>query len=304
MIQPLSIVRVTFVGIIMLLSACDSGTLARKVDLSIKASEADLGQSRQADVYRFGFDLRSSAQEDSRQYQGLLNYLSNRTGLKFVLAFVRSDQSVTRQFSSGAIDFAAGAATTIQAMRAGVAAPIALGVSKEGRTTCRAAIVVPLSSELTDIRNLQGKRFAFGDESSTQGHVIPRLMLKNAGLSLSDLGSYVYTTGNLACAEAVIKQEAEGCGMHDVMAAQMAADKKLRILMYSDEYPSGGIIASTALPAVIREKVAKALLEFQPDGRDGSGLYHWERTEMPKGFVAASNSDYHALEMGMAALGL
>ena len=46
-----------------------------------------------------------------------------------------------------------------------------------------------------DIKELRGKCFAFGSEMSTQGHLIPRSMLEEAGITLNDLGKYIYTFG-------------------------------------------------------------------------------------------------------------
>ena len=41
--------------------------------------------------------------------------------------------------------------------------------------------------------------------------------------------------------------------------------------------------------------VREALLDFQPKGRDADGLYHWALTEMPNGFVPATEKDYAEL---------
>lgn len=304
MIDWRSVVSVALVGIMSLLSACDRQAPPLRADSAEKASEADLAKPVHADAYRFGFDLRSSPQEDSRQYQSLLDYLSTKTGLKFALAFVRSDKPVADQLASGAIDFAAaGAVTTIRAMRAGVAEPLVRGISKDGRSTYRAAIVIPMNSDVTSLSALKGKRLALGAESSTQGNLIPRLMLTDARLTLADFRAYSHTASHLLCAEAVMNGQADACGMQDAMAARLAAENRLRILQYSDDFPSSGIIVSNRLPADIRSKVKQALLDFQPEGRDAPGLYHWERTEMPKGFVAAGPDDYRVMADGMSVLG-
>lgn len=298
-------IRIALVSFWLILGGCDHAPQPLKVDSSQKASEAEIAKPVEADAYRFGFDLRSSPQEDSRQYQPLLDYLSNKTGLKFTLAFVRSDKPVAEQLASGAIDFAAaGAVTTIAVMRAGVAEPLVRGLSKDGHSTYRAAIVIPINSNATNLSSLKGKRLALGAESSTQGNLIPRLMLKNAQLSLGDFSSHIYTGSHLLCAQAVMNGQADACGMQGTMAAQLAEEKKLRVLQYSDEFPSSGIIAAERLPSEIRSKVKQALLEFSPEGADAPGLYHWERTEMPKGFIAANADDYRIVGTAMSLVGI
>ncbi len=54
-------------------------------------------------------------------------------------------------------------------------------------------------------------------------------------------------------------------------------------------------------PDVIK-KIRQALLDFQPKGRDASGLYHWDRTEMPNGFTSASDADYAEIRDWMVKL--
>ena len=58
------------------------------------------------------------------------------------------------------------------------------------------------------------------------------------------------------------------------------------------------------LPDEVVEKVKRALLGFDPVGRDAEGLYHWERTEMVNGFVEAHDSDYASLREWSIRLGL
>ena len=39
------------------------------------------------------------------------------------------------------------------------------------------------------VEQLRGRRFAFGSVSSTQGHLIPRIVMLEHGIRLADLGS-------------------------------------------------------------------------------------------------------------------
>lgn len=287
----------------LLLAGCEPQQPVLKVSSSEKASSADLAKQVDSDSYRFGFDLRSSPQEDSRQYQPLLDYLEKKTGLKFSLVFVRSDKPVAEQIAAGTIDFAAaGAVTAIRTMRNGSADPLVLGVSSTGATMYRSAIVVPTKSQSRNLGDLKGSRLALGAESSTQGNLIPRLMLMDARMTLADFAAVTYTGSHKNCADAVIEGKADACGMQDSMAERLATENKLKILQFSAEYPSSGVIAATHVPAEIRNKVKQALLEFEPEGRDSQALYHWDRTEMPKGFRAARREDYAPLEAGMSSL--
>ena len=91
--------------------------------------------------------------------------------------------------------------------------------------------------------------------------------------------------------------------MQDTMAKNMAKQGLLRIIHTSSYYPSSGIAANRDVPEEVRQKVLKALLNFKPLGKDKSDLYHWERTEMPLGFIATKNQDYKALKDWSVKLG-
>ena len=92
--------------------------------------------------------------------------------------------------------------------------------------------------------------------------------------------------------------------MQDSIAKRMAIDGLVRILFTSKYYPSSGIAANKDVPSVVLEKVKRALLDFDPLGRDKEGLYAWHKTEMPKGFQTALPSDYVELRNWLDRLGL
>jgi phosphonate transport system substrate-binding protein len=51
-------------------------------------------------------------------------------------------------------------------------------------------------------------------------------------------------------------------------------------------------------------RVKQALLDFDPTGGDAEGLYHWERSQMPGGFIEAQDGDYAELREWSARFGL
>ena len=83
--------------------------------------------------------------------------------------------------------------------------------------------------------------------------------------------------------------------MQDTLAITLAEEGKLRIIAFSDYYPSSGISANRDVDPELLEAVKKALLDFDPKGKHASVLTDWDRTEMPRGFVEADDSDYAGL---------
>ena len=145
---------------------------------------------------------------------------------------------------------------------------------------------------------------AFGSPSSTQGYVIPRIVLRDNGIELGDLAESIFTGSHRNCANAVISGNADACGMQDTMGRELERRGLVRIVNTSRFYPSSGVVASASLPMDMQESIRKALIAFRPTDDHRVGLYQWEKTEMPNGFITASKTDYESLRASMAALGL
>ena len=185
-----------------------------------------------------------------------------------------------------------GAGSTIQAHAKYGVIPLVRGLNAQGRAEYRSVIVVAPDSSIQTIADLRGKRFAFGSLTSTQGHLIPRIILLQHGLTLDDLAAYAYTGSHRNCANEVTAGRFDAGGMQDTLGEELAAAELLRIIYTSQYYPSSGIAANKDVPSEVIDKVQQALLDFDPQGRDAPGLYHWDRTEMVNGFIEAKDEDY------------
>jgi phosphonate transport system substrate-binding protein len=247
-------------------------------------------------VFTVGFDVRNTQLEDARQYQPLLDYLSRATGYGFKLRFSRKSESIADLLGSGSLDFAfIGAHTYLEAREKYGVVPLVRGLNSLGKAEYRSAIVVRSDSRLGSIEELRGRRFAFGGQRSTQGHLIPMISLFEHGLGLSDLAGHGFTGSHRNCAQAVAKGEFDAGGMQDTLASEYAAEGILKIIEMSRYYPSSGVAANKRVPADVLARVRKAFLDFQPRGRDAGELYNWDKTEMPNGFTDARDDDYAEL---------
>ena len=283
----------------LLLAACDRPQSQPSLDFGNLATDAEIEQavaSRQANPgYAIAFDLRISPREDARQYQPLIDYLQEQTGLPFRLDFRIDSRSLEQAYLQGNVDFAIlGAGSYLSILEKSPILPLVRGLNAEGEPGYRAYLVTLPDSPLQGISSLRGKRLALGSRTSTQGYLIPRIMLAQAGLALDDLASYRFTGSHRACAEAVVSGEADACGLQDNLARRLIASGDLRALAISEVFPSSGIFVSPQVPEPVRTAVRQALVAFDPE-RMKSRLYHWDRTEMAGGFVAASPADYDVL---------
>jgi phosphonate transport system substrate-binding protein len=252
-----------------------------------------------------GFDERLEPKEDVRINASLLTWLDERTGLAFRLHTPHGPENVAEQLCSGEIDFAiAGTVSYLQANDRCDARMLVRGISADGDDTYRAAIIVRATKAIDDIGELGGDYFAFGAPNSTQGHLIPRLMLQSAGISLADLGGTSFTGSHAATAKAVTSGSFDAGAIQDTLAVELASRDLVRILGFSDSFPSSGVVVGPNVSPEVVEIVRRALLDLDPMGPESSALYHWSRSEMPRGFVAADDADYEVLRTVAREVGL
>ncbi|WP_126454146.1 phosphate/phosphite/phosphonate ABC transporter substrate-binding protein [Sulfuriflexus mobilis] len=265
--------------------------------------DKDIRQA-QDKIFYFGFDLRRSPQEDAAQYLPFLKYLEAATGYQFKLHFTPKSSTTVEELGQNKTQFAAmGASSFLDAQSMYGAISLVRGLNHQGKAVYQSVFVVKPNSRIRDISDFKGRGLAFGSRDSTQGHLIPRIMLTENGISLKDLSSYAYMGSHQNCAEAVVAGRFDICGMQDKLAEELAAGGYVKIIHRSRDYPSSGIVASGLLPAEVIARVRQALLDFDPQGKHRQNLYHWDKTEMPKGFVEAMEGDYVDLRQWSIRLG-
>lgn len=297
-----NILRLFLIGMsVVWLLACDGKGSLPEVDLSERLSDAEVRElvplRPDSSTFIFSFELRNTPLEDIRQYLPLLDYLRKKTSYKFEIQLSTDVAMLNTRLLHKQIDFVAiGGMNYVNMARKFHLTPLVRGINFRGKSEYQAAIVVGFNSTVKKISQLKGKRFAFGSRYSTQGYLLPRMMLSRNGIELGDLESYGFTGTHQACADAVIGKEYDACGMQDTLAQSLAEQGLVRILALSPYYPSSAIAVAPNVPKDVQEAVRRALIDFEPQGKDKALLYHWELTEMPLGFVEASADDYKVLE--------
>lgn len=280
----------------------------KKVDTKelVKDSELLKSEKKQEDgVYYIGFDLRGEPQEDLAQYIPLLNYLQKTTNIKFKLHITPKESSTEQELCLNKAQFSIlGALSFLKAHVDCDAKVLVRGLNNEKLSTYKSIFITKIDSKINSINDLKGASLAFGSVNSTQGHLIPRIVLKDNNISLKDLDKYTYTGSHQKCAEAVLSGDYDVCSMQDTLAKELAKKNLVKIIYRSGEYPSSLIAINKNVPPNVIKKIKQALLNFDPIGKDKKGLYHWENTEMPLGFIDGNLSDYDKLHSIASELGI
>jgi phosphonate transport system substrate-binding protein len=289
--------------LILLLSACaPRPNLTLHLDENRRSDAVWIATPTRGAGWRIGFDPRLEPKDDVRQVASLADWLSRQTGLSFSVYITEQDGNIVDDLCAGKADFAVvGTVSYLQANDQCGASILVRGRNMEGEDTYRAAIIVAPESSIQSLKDLRGVSFAFGALNSTQGHLIPRLMLQQAGIRLEDFSAYTYTGSHAATANAVTSGRYQAGALQDTLALDLARRGLVRILALSDPYPSSGVVAGPHVPQQTAEMVRRALLQLDPTA---AALYQWQRTEMPLGFVTARDDEYEELRRIARLIGL
>jgi phosphonate transport system substrate-binding protein len=272
---------------VLVLSGCTKGETPKKVSLY---SRADKGQASavypRTHTLMFGFDLRLGPKEEVRTYTPFLKYLEQATGRRFRIKFTGKYEDTVENLGKGLTHFAAlGTLSYVSGHDKYGIKYLVSGVNQEGDPRYHSIVFTRNNSAIENIKDLKGRCFAFGSEMSTQGHLIPRKMLEDEGIMLSDLNKYVYTGSHINAVKAVLNGECDAGGIQDTLANRLTSEGKIKILKISGPYPSSIIAYNGAIDDGTVKAVKSALLAFEPEGIHKTILIDWDKTEMPLGFT-------------------
>jgi len=179
------------------------------------------------------------------------------------------------------------------------AKPILAQLEVNGETTFRGAIVVRRGSPLKTLADLTGKRFAFGDISSTMSHLVPWYMLASAGAPKSRLAGFEHLPNHDAVGLAVLS------GMFDAGAVKESVFRKqekrgLRVLTWTVPIANHVMVARSDLPEETRRKLRAAALRLN-DSADGIAVLRAIKPSITA-LVPGNDRDFDSLRRILAAL--
>ena len=161
----------------------------------------------------------------------------------------------------------------------------------------------PISSQ-DQLKQLKGKRFTFGSESSTSGRLMPQYFMKQAGVTPADFaGGRAGFSGSHDATIAMVQSGAYQAGAlnEQVWSSNVKAGKvdpsKVRVIWRTPTYPDYHWVARPGLDqrfgSGFTERIRTTLIGLKPDTsrrREVLELFGAKR------FIPAKASDYVAIE--------
>jgi phosphonate transport system substrate-binding protein len=243
-------------------------------------------------------------------YQPFVDYLSESTSYLFEIKLFRSYEETIDRLGRGDIAIAScGPVPFIKAQERYRVKPIVRALSKDGKASYQGVIIVRQNSPIQTLADLRGKSFAFGQQWSTAGHILPEYYLLKANIRLKDLKHYSFLAHHDSVVKAVLKGEVDAGAVKDIIAYEYEK-YGLRFLLKSDPIPTVLIVARADAPVKLVEDVKRALLKLDPQSpEDRKRMSAWD-DEFKYGFTEAADADYdpvrrilRAIEIGTTTKG-
>jgi phosphonate transport system substrate-binding protein len=151
------------------------------VTILILITACKSGNDSQGSVFYIGGIPDQDASVLQSRFNVLADYLSEETGVKVKYLPSIDYAAVVTSFRQGDLHLAwFGGLTGVQAR---LAAPESRAIVQRPQDEAfHSVFIAQKGLDITSLENLRGKRFTFGSESSTSGHLMPRSFLKRAGI--------------------------------------------------------------------------------------------------------------------------
>jgi phosphonate transport system substrate-binding protein len=264
--------------VITLLLTAGCGSKQEKA--AVQSSSPGGQPAAQTEEIKIGLIPAEDQEEMLKRFDGTITYLEKKLGTK-VKTFVATDYTgVIEAMRAKKIDVAFfGPFSYALAADKADAECFAVGVRSNGKSTYHSIIITHKDSGIKTLNDLKGRDFVFVDPASTSGNLVPRSMMKKAGIDPEkDFKNVVYAGGHDAVELAVKNKKAAAGADSDITYEKMAAKKLISpeeniIIAKSDPLPGSPIAYRQDLPEELKEKIRQAFLNMHRENPQALGGY-------------------------------
>lgn len=236
------------VGIFCLVSVC----------LSLPSAAAD------NQTLRFGLYPYANPTAVYQSFQPLVKALAARCGIPISIDMAPNYISHVRRLGAGKIDLAfVGPSPYVKANDQYHSIELLARLNIQGDRGDQTIIVASRQSPVSELADLKGKSFAFGDYQSFGSHFMPRYLLRQHGVALWDLLAYDYVMGHDNVILAVLHGDFEaGAVRNDVFQHSHDRDQ-LKVIAGPIAIPPHAIVCRKDLPTALKDSLRHTLLEIK-----------------------------------------
>jgi phosphonate transport system substrate-binding protein len=265
------------------------------------------GSSWAQPVFRVTTIPEEAATEQVRKFTPLAAYLEKRLGMKVEFTPVSDYPAAVEALVNKKVELVwFGGFTHVQAQlrSGGKVIPIA---QREEDTKFQSVFIAKTDSGIKTLADMKGKQVSFGSQSSTSGHLMPRSNLLNAGIDPDkDFRRVAYSGAHDATIASVVSGKVDAAALDITVWRKFVAENKVDtkavdVFFTTPPFFNYNWSVHADMPADLREKVKKALLDLDANTPEGKEILQLNRATR---YIPTSAENYKGLEAAGRSAGL
>lgn len=232
-----------------------------------------------------------------------LRFMEKETGLYFKSGIPSNYIAVVEAFGSARADIAVMNSFGYLLANTKFGAEAKLKTLRHGKDYYSGAIYVNANSGIKTLKDLNGKKFAFTDSSSTSGYLFPLKILNDAKVKLGNTTfaikhdnviTMIYN-GQVDAGAAFYSDAFDGKikdARERVMTQFPDVEKKVLVLKITDKIPNDPFVFRKGMPADVTKKFIDGLKKYLAT-KEGADAF--KAIYAVDGVVPATNKDYDSL---------
>jgi phosphonate transport system substrate-binding protein len=258
-------------------------------------------------VFRVTTIPEEAATEQVRKFTPLAAYLEKKLGMKVEFTPVSDYPAAVEALVNKKVELVwFGGFTHVQAQlrSGGKIVPIA---QREEDTKFQSVFIAKTDSGIKTLNDLKGKQISFGSQSSTSGHLMPRHFLLQAQLNPEkDFKRIAYSGAHDATIASVVSGKVDAAALDITVWRKFVGENKVDTKAVNVFYTTPTFFnynwsVHADLPADLRERVKKALLDLDPATPEGKEILQLNRATR---YIPTTPENYKGLESAGRSAGL
>tara|TARA_R110000868_G_scaffold90968_8_gene252151 strand:+ start:1993 stop:2892 length:900 start_codon:yes stop_codon:yes gene_type:complete len=278
--------------------------LALALALGMSACQKEQPLGTQDNPIKLYFTPSVDAETIASNSDDFIKYLEAETGLFFKTGIPTNYVAVVEAFGSKRADIGVMNSFGYLLANQKYGAQAKLRVIRYGEDSYKGQIIAHVDSGISTVKDLQDKKFAFTDSSSTSGYMFPLKIIKDAKVELGNT-TFAYKHDNVVTM-VYQRQVDAGATYHSPAAADGTirdararvktqfpdVEDKVKIIAITEPIPNDPFVFRKDLPKEITEKFITALKKYisTPDGKKA-----FENIYSVEGVIDTTDADYDGL---------
>jgi phosphonate transport system substrate-binding protein len=248
-----------------------------------------------------------AATEQIRKFTPLASYLEKQLGMKVEFTPVSDYPAAVESLVNKKVDVVwFGGFTFVQAnlRSGGKIIPIA---QREEDTRFQSVFIAKTDSGIKTLADMKGRQVSFGSQSSTSGHLMPRSFLLQANINPEkDFKRIAYSGAHDATIASVVSGKVDAAALDITVWRKFVAENKVDtkavdVFFTTAPYFNYNWSVHADMPADLREKLKKALLDLSPATPEGKEILQLNRATR---YIPTTPENYKGLEGAARSAGL